>query len=318
MPVREEEAHLREAVTAALSQEYPGPLRLVLAVAPSGDATAAIARQLAAEDARVCVVPNPEGIVSTGLNRALAASDGQIVVRLDGHGAAAPGYIRRAVELLAETGADNVGGIQHAVGRTPFERAVATAMTSRFGVGDAKFHYGGTPGPSDTVYLGVFRREVLERLGGFDESLVRNQDYELNWRIRQAGGTVYFHPDLRVRYIPRGSLRALARQYFEYGRWKREMLRRHPESLRWRQLVPPAATSALAGSLLLAFRWRKVVAIPALYGGAVMAASATVRQPLDVRVRLPLVYATMHISWGTGFLLAQRWPKGLGKHHAAC
>ena len=308
MAVRNEQAHLREAVGAALSQDYPGSLELVLAVAPSQDATAAIAADLAAIDRRVHVVDNPAGNVSAGLNRAIAASDGEVVVRLDGHAVADPGYVRCAVEVLAETGAANVGGVQQAVGNTPFERAVAAAMTSRFGVGDAKFHYGGEPGPTDTVYLGVFRREVLERLGGFDETLVRNQDYELNWRIRRDGGTVFFHPDLRVRYTPRGSLRALARQYYEYGRWKREVLRRHPESLRWRQVAPPLLLVTLLGAGVAVQHDRRAAVIPAGYVAAITAASLCNDRSAAVRIRLLVVYAAMHLSWAAGFLRAGAAP----------
>ena len=156
----------------------------------------------------------------------------------------------------------NVGGIQRAVGTTPFEQAVADAMTSRFGTGDATFHYGGAEGPTDTVYLGVFDRAAIEAVGVFDEALVRNQDYELNIRLRQAGGMVWFDPELSVSYRPRGTLRGLARQYFDYGRWKRRVVRRHPRSLRWRQAVPPAVTSLSSAVLLGSAVSRKALAVP--------------------------------------------------------
>jgi glycosyltransferase involved in cell wall biosynthesis len=298
MPVRDDAEGLPGAVAAVLAQAYPGRVEVVLGVAPSRDGTEAAAARLAAGDARVRVVDNPSGSTSAGLNRAIEASTGEVVARVDAHAELEPGYLRRAVEVLRATGADNVGGVQQAVGRTPFERAVATAMTSRLGVGNARFHYGGAPGPTDTVYLGVFRRAALERVGGFDETLVRNQDYELNWRLRATGGTVWFDPELRVRYRPRGSLRALARQYHEYGRWKREVLRRHPRSLRWRQLAPPLALLVNAAGLALGLgsrRTRLALAAPGLYAAA-LAATAP-RDP-----RLPLVYATMHLAWGAGFL----------------
>ncbi len=157
---------------------------------------------------------------------------GSIIARVDAHCVLPPGYLARALETLDRTGAANVGGVQHAVGSGTVGRAVAAAMTSRFGVGDARFHYGGDEGPADTAYLGVFDAAVLRSVGGYDESLVRNQDYELNWRLRDAGHLVWFDPGLVVRYHPRERLAALARQYFDYGRWKREMLRRNPRSLR--------------------------------------------------------------------------------------
>lgn len=305
MPVRDEADHLEVAVSTVLAQDYPGGLEVVLAVAPSVDDTEAIADKLASADDRVLVVPNPAGTTPAGLNAAIAASSGDVVARVDGHAHLSPGYIARAVQTLRETGADNVGGVQRAEGTTPFEQAVAAAMTSRFGVGDAKFHYGGEPGPTDTVYLGVFRRSALERVGGFDESLIRNQDYELNWRIRDTGGIVWFDPELEVTYRPRGSLSALARQYYEYGWWKAVVLRRHPRSIRWRQLVPPAVFIANAGGLALAAtgrRWGSLA--PGAYAGVAMASSAAQAGGLTPEAArwLPVVFATMHHAWAAGFL----------------
>ncbi len=165
MPVRNEAADLRRAVAAVRAQEYPGALQICVAVAPSEDDTATVAAELAAAHDDVIVVANPAGTTPAGLNAAIAATTGDVVVRVDGHAELSPGYLRRAVETLQRTGAVNVGGIQHAVGTTPFERAVADAMTSRFGTGDATFHYGGAEGPTDTVYLGVFDRAALEAAG---------------------------------------------------------------------------------------------------------------------------------------------------------
>ncbi len=311
MAVRNESAHLDEAVGAVLAQEYPGRLSLVIAVAPSTDDTIERARRLAAGSELARVVENPAGLTPTGLNAALSAATGEIVARVDGHAVIPPGYVRRAVELLAETGAQNVGGIMRAVGTTAFERAVAAAMSSRFGAGDAKFHTGGSPGPADTVYLGVFRRAALARLGGFDERFVRSQDAELNHRIRAVGGLVYFHPDLEVRYRPRGSFSALARQFLQYGRWRRVIARRHPGSLRWRQLVPPVAlVGNLTGIVLgatVAVRW---FVLPAGYLLAVGLASVGAGRGLrrSERLLLPAVYVTLHAAWAVGFLTS---PRGL-------
>jgi len=149
-------------------------------------------------------------------------------------------------------------------------------MTSRFGVGDARFHYGGEPGEVDTVYLGVFDATALEHVGGFDESLVRNQDYELNWRLRESGRQVWFDPTLVVRYRPRGSLRSLASQYFQYGQWKREVLRRHPRSLKARQAVAPLTLVGVsAGFVGAALGQTWMLAAPAIYATAVVAAAQT-------------------------------------------
>jgi succinoglycan biosynthesis protein ExoA len=309
MPVRNEARHLHEAVEAVLNQDYPGRLELVMALAPSEDDTAEVAAKLAAGDDRVFVVDNPAGITPAGLNCAIDASTGEVVVRVDGHSVLPPGYVKRAVEVLEETGADNVGGIQHAEGTTDFERAVAAARSTKFGAGDARHHYGGEPGSVDTVYLGVFRRSALERVGGFDEHFARAQDAELNHRIRTTGGIVWFTPDLRVVYRPRGSLRALARQYYHSGVWRRVVVREHPESVRWRQLVPPAAAVANIGGLLLALGGRRAgLLAPATYTTAVVIASAATGRGLEPRVArwLPAVFAVMHHAWGLGFLLSPR------------
>lgn len=308
MAVRNEARHLRQAVDSVLAQDYAGRLDVTVALAPSHDGTGEILAELG-RDARVTAVDNPSGRTAAGLNAAIAASSGAVVARVDGHAVLPPGYLRRAVELLDETGADNVGGIMAAEGVTPFERAVAAAMSSRFGTGDARFHYGGPAGAVDTVYLGVFRRSALERVGGFDDALVRTQDSELNLRIRQAGGTVWFSPELRVRYRPRGSLRALLRQYFEYGRWRRVVVRRHPGSLRSRQIAAPVTVVGCAVGMIVGLTGRRWGWLPLLgYGSAVLIATAVAGRalPLKVTLRLPAVFVAMHGAWGVGFLTSPR------------
>ncbi|MGE5136616.1 MAG: glycosyltransferase family 2 protein, partial [Gemmatimonadota bacterium] len=227
MPIRNEERHLEDAVRHVLAQDYPGGLEVVLAVGPSRDATARIAQRLAAADPRVTVVPNPTGHRPAGSNLAIKASRYPIVARVDGHALLPPGYLELAVRTLQETGADNVGGIMAAEGVTPFEEAVAWAMTSPAGVGSARFHTGGRAGPADSVYLGVYRRSALEQVGGYDESFLIAEDWELNHRIRRSGGLIWFQPKLRVTYRPRPSLGRLATQYFHYGRWRRVVAREH-------------------------------------------------------------------------------------------
>ncbi len=316
MPVLDEERHLTAAVRHILGQDYPGELELVIALGPSKDRTDRIAAELAAADPRVRTVPNPTGRTPSALNAAIGASRNEIVVRVDGHGLLAPGYIATAVRLLDETGAQNVGGIMHAEGETGFERAVAVAMTSKLGVGNAKFHTGGEAGPADTVYLGVFRRAVLEKLGGYDEAFIRAQDWELNHRLRQSGGLVYFSPELRVTYRPRPNLRALASQYRQYGRWRRVVMRTHEGTASARYLAPPAALlTAVAGAVLgiagpafgvplLAIGWLAPLGYAAAVTlGAIVESRG---QAAPVRLRLPLVLATMHFSWGWGFLTSPR------------
>ena len=251
---------------------------------------------------------NPESWVASGLNRAIEASRGDIVVRCDGHAEPDADYVRIAVELIRQTGAANVGGRQTAVGTTLVQRAVAIAMTSPFGVGNARFRYSSTAGPTDTVYLGAFPREVLEEVGGFDPRLRRNQDYELNYRLRRSGRIVWFDPRLRVIYRPRSSFGSLWRQYLDYGRWKRVMLIRNPGSLAARQTAPPLLVigllmSAAAATAGVPFWWL----VPAAYG--VFLGVATVGESIRRRDwaagLLPFVIPTMHIAWGTGFLLGR-------------
>ena len=302
LPVRDGAATLASAVASVLAQEFAGSLEVCIAVAPSADGTRELADGLAAADPRVSVVDNPAGATPAGLNAAIRATTAPVVVRVDGHAELPAGYMARAVETLERTGAVNVGGIQDPRGTTAFEVAVGRAMASRFGAGDARFHYGGPEGAVDTVYLGVFRRDAIEAVGLFDESLIRNQDYELNHRLRRAGGTIWFDPELRVGYRPRGSIRTLARQFGQYGRWKRIVLGMHPRSLRWRHLVAPATTLAVTTGLLAGIWWPPVLVLPLGYGAAVALGSVAVGRTPGTVLRLLVVYPTMHLSWGVGFL----------------
>ena len=309
--VLNEQRHLAEAVAHALDQDHSGPLELVIALGPSRDRTDEIAAELAAADPRIRSVRNPDSSGSTpaGLNAALAVTRYPVVVRIDGHAMLPRDYIRIAVETMRETGADNVGGIMAAEGISAFEQAVARAMTSRLGVGNASFHTGGEAGPADTVYLGVFRRAALERVGGYDEDFLRAQDWEMNLRIRRTGGLVWFQPRLRVGYRPRSTTQTLARQYFHYGRWRRVVMRRHEGTVNFRYLAPPVALGGVVLGLgLVAAGVRAGAVLPVGYFAAVVAGSAVEGRGLPARAwaRLPFVTATMHLSWGAGFLSSPR------------
>ncbi len=312
MPVLNEREHLREAVFHVLAQDYPGPVELVLALGPSTDGTDEVADALHRQDDRIRSVPNLSGRTPDGLNAALAVSRYPVVLRVDAHGMLGPAYMRTAVRLLAETGAANVGGVMAAEGGTDFQQAVAAAMTSPLGVGAARFHTGGQAGPADTVYLGVFRREWLDRLGGYDPSFARAQDWQLNYRIRQAGGVIWFDPALRVSYRPRRTLRRLAAQYRDYGRWRRVVMRRHTGYSGLRYLAPPAALVAVTVGLAAGLAGLRVAfLLPGGYAAGVGAGSVVVGRGLSWRSRLwlPVVIATMHGAWAVGFLTS---PSDLG------
>ncbi|MET9268690.1 glycosyltransferase family 2 protein [Kribbella sp. NPDC003557] len=316
MPVLNEERHLEEAVGRVLDQDYPGQLEVVLAIGPSKDRTQEIADKLAEKDHRISIVPNPTGKTPAALNVGIAHAKHDILVRVDGHGALTDGYITRAVEVLDESGADNVGGVMAAEGRTPTEMAVACAYRSRLGLGASTFHQGGQAGPADTVYLGVFRRAALERVGGFDETMHRAQDWELNYRIRKTGGLIWFSPDLSVTYRPRSSLSAVAKQFFHTGQWRREVIRRHPETASKRYLAPPVAVIGLAVGTILGIiglitgiSWLDIGFLAPLgYALLLIFGSAMEGRylPWKALFWMPLVCATMHVSWGLGFLIGLR------------
>jgi hypothetical protein len=290
----------------------------VLALGPSRDHTDAIAAAISARDPRVRTVANPTGRTPEALNAALRhlSPAADVVVRVDGHGVLDRDYVRTACELLEETGAANVGGLMDAEGVTPFERAVAAAMTSRLGVGSAAFHTGGQAGPADTVYLGVFRREWLDRMGGYDPRFVRAQDWELNHRIREAGGLVWFSPQLRVAYRPRPTLAALARQYRDYGRWRHVVARTHSGTINARYLAPPAALVGVVGGAVAGVFWPWAWLLPAGYFGLTTVGGLAMRADLTLRERLllPVILPTMHLAWGWGFVTSRvRMPERNGQ-----
>jgi succinoglycan biosynthesis protein ExoA len=323
MPVRNEERHLADSVARVLGQRYDGEFELVLAVGPSKDRTEEIAWLLAADDPRILVVQNPSGKIASAMNAAIKAARHEIITRIDGHAMLPDGYLTAAVRTLLETGAADVGGVMAAEGTTPFEQAVAWCMTTPVGMGAAANHTGGDAGPADTVYLGVYRRDAIEQAGGYDESMIVAEDWELNYRIRANGGLIWFTPELRVTYRPRASLYTLAHQHFRYGRWRRVVARRYPETVNKRYLAPPAAAAAtvigtvagVAGAVSLVADGPLPVsylvaglAVPGTYAVGVTAVAALLGRELPprVRARVPLVLATMHMTWGLGFLTSPR------------
>ena len=309
LTVVNEEAHLRSAVQAALNSDYVGKLEMVIAVGPSSDKTLEIAYEMASQDSRIRVIENPTGKTPNGLNAALQNSRHDIVVRIDGHSEIESHYIRTAVEILNETGAANVGGLMAAEGITPFQKAVARAMRSAIGVGASRFHTGGKAGVTDTVYLGVFRRNAIENIGGYDEKFIRAQDWEMNHRLKLSGGMVWFDPRLKVTYRPRSNVGSLARQYCDYGRWRRAVSRRHKGTINFRYLAPPINFLVCLASLVLGIFFNTLFMVPIfIYLTSIVVASLVIGKSWSERLRLPLVLIIMHFCWGFGFISS---PKSL-------
>ena len=305
MPARNAEETIAGALDSVLAQEYAGPVEVIVADGSDSSATGELIRR---QYPTVKLLPNPAKDLLPGIVACLRAATGRVVVRCDSHTFLTPGYLRRAVELLRETGAANVGGRQRAVGTSFFRRAVAMAMTTPLGAGDAHYRLGGPAGPVDTVFLGVFRREALDAVGGYDASLLGNEDYEINYRLRQRGEVVWFDPSLVVDYRPRGTLRALVKQYFRYGRMKGRVVRMHPASLKARHLPAPLLVLGLLASGLLALTAASGVlaaALPLVYLLFLIVGSLVVglRRRSYAALLLPVVLPTMHLAWGLGFFL---------------
>ena len=317
MPVLNERAYLRRAVETVLAQDVAGPTELILALAPSTDGTTELAGELAADD-RIVLVDNPEADIPIGLNRAIRAARYPTIVRVDAHSELEPSYTTRALATLDRVRAANVGGVMKADGRSPFQRAVARAYNSPIGLGGGAYHGGTQEGEAESAYLGVMRREVLEEVGLFDESIRRGEDWELNLRIRRAGYRVWFDPSLAVTYWPRESWTRLARQFSATGRWRGELVRRYGRGNSVRFFAPPALVLILALSVIIG-----LLQLTGVLAGWWAIAASLVYLPVIAYALLVIVVAlgrgggtgwrdklwtlavlpTMHLSWGTGFLI---------------
>jgi succinoglycan biosynthesis protein ExoA len=309
LPILNEERDLRDCISAILQQKYDGKLEVILALGPSSDNTNQIANSLAQADSRIKLVNNPTGKTAAALNLAIAAASSEIICRIDGHAEISDTYIKTAVEVMMQTGAVNVGGLMNASADRGFQSVVATAMRSRIGVGAAKFHTGGEAGAADTVYLGTFKKSAILQAGGFDEKYIRAQDWELNHRLRLNGGVIWFDPRLVVTYRPRDTFRKLAKQYFEYGRWRRAVSREHKGTVNYRYLAPPIALVINLLSLILGLLLSSIFFLPVIiYLLSITLSSIFIGKTLYQKLTLPLVLITMHMSWGFGFITS---PKNL-------
>lgn len=311
--MRNEASSITECLDSILANRLPeGDIEVLVFDGQSTDGSADVVRALVARDPRVHLHDNPDRLQAAAFNRGLALARGEHLVRMDAHTLYAPDYIAECVRLLEETGAAGVGGVQQPSGQTLIGRAIAAAVSSRFAAGDAKYRHASSPAWVDTVYLGAWRTATLREVGGMNPAWAVNEDYEMNVRLRAAGGRMYLSPSIRSTYFVRGSLPKLARQYFRYGFWKVRTLLAHPLSVRWRQLVAPAFVLSILVTPLLVHWFGALGALHlGLYAVANLAASVLTAANSSWRHLgvLPLVFLLIHTAWGSGFLLGWLyWP----------
>jgi succinoglycan biosynthesis protein ExoA len=326
LAIRNEADFIAESLGAVLAQDYPvNFMEILVADGLSNDATREIITNKAGDTQKpvIQIVDNPGKIVPIGLNIVLRQAKGDIIIRVDGHTSVAPDYVRQCVETLQRTNADNVGGKMSAIGNNFFGKSVALATSTPFGIGGGRFHYSNQEEWVDTVYMGAWPRRVFEKIGLFDEELVRDQDDEFNYRLREQGGHILLSPAIRSIYTVRSTPYALWRQYFEYGFWKVRVLQKHPRQMSLRQFIPPALVLALLVSFIIAMfpviRPLSFV-IPILYLFANLLASlwTALKRGWKFLPFLPIVFIILHIGYGLGFLVGlakfwNRWGDKIGK-----
>lgn len=316
VPIRNEAGFIQRSLQAILDQDYPSErMDVLVADGMSSDNTRQVIWQLVEQRRstgpcpEVAVIDNPGGIVATGMNAALKRARGEIIVRVDGHTIIFYDYVSQCVAALERTGADNVGGTMDPVSDGSFGKAVALATSSPFGVGGGRFHYSNREEWVDTVYMGAWRRDTFRRIGFFDEELVRNQDDEFNYRLLSHGGRILLSQQIKAHYHNRSTFGSLWRQYFQYGYWKVRVMQKHPRQMRFRQLVPPTFVLSLLVGILLSplssSAARGLLAVVAAY--ALVNAGATVwmaaMQGPGNLAWLPVVFTTLHLSYGMGFVV---------------
>ena len=314
VPCFNEESTIAGLLEAIRNQSVSlADLEVVIADGMSTDKTRQIIEQYTRDSHHMSLylIDNPLRIIPAALNRAIEVSKGDFVVRLDAHSAPTLDYVERCLVVLEETGAANVGGVWEIQpgAETWMARAIAAAASHPLGAGDARYRISGEPGPVDTVPFGAFRREWLEKVGPFNEELLTNEDYEYNVRIRKAGGVVWFNPSIRSIYFARPDLHTLARQYWRYGFWKVRMLRLYPDTLRWRQALPPIFVLITILLVALAFYFPLARLLLAVQLGAYLLVTTFTgllesirRKDMGLILGFPPTIWTMHFSWGAGFL----------------
>jgi glycosyltransferase involved in cell wall biosynthesis len=320
IPCYNEKATVAALLDALHEQTYPlAEMEVVIADGMSTDGTREVIDEWATNhsDLSVSVVDNPKQIIPAALNAAIKASNGEIILRLDAHAKPDPDYVKHSVNDLQSGKAQNVGGIWEIQpgANTWIAHSIAVAAGHPIGVGDARYRYTDKANYVDTVPFGCFYRSLLDQIGMFDETLLTNEDYEFNTRIRQIGGKIWLNPKIHSEYYARRSLKALAKQYWRYGYWKLQMLRRYPATIRWRQALPPVFVATITMLFFLAIFWGLArwafVGIISLYGLILLLAGlqlAIRHKNIAYALGVPLAIACMHFSWGAGFLWGLLFP----------
>jgi len=308
VPIRNEEQHIVRCLASLVNQSYGEEnYEIIVVDGMSCDHTRDLLAPFLREHRQVRMIDNPGKIVPIALNLGIRQAKGEIIIRVDGHASVDKDYLEKCAKMLDATGADCVGGVIRSVNTTTVGRGISLAMSSRFGVGNARFRTSGSAGYVDTLAFGAYRRSVFDRIGYFDESLVRCQDDEFNYRLRKAGGKIYLHPDIRAEYYPREDLASLWRQYFQYGVWKVRVLQKHLSMMQIRQFVPSIFVFALAATAFGSpfFRWFRIMFLVIVSVYAFCAILASVRLAWKKQYAhcylLPVIFAILHVSYGLGF-----------------
>ncbi len=311
LPIRNEARYIARSLNAVLAQDYPSDrIEVIVVDGMSDDGSREIIGSIQANNPNLRLIDNPGRIVPTGMNIAMARARGEVFVRVDGHCEIEQGYFRRCVEHLQNDGVDGVGGPMETVGETELAAIIAAAMSSKFGVGDSAFRtVKDRTMLADTVAFPAYTRRVVERVGPYDEELVRNQDDDYNYRLRKLGAKVLLAVDVRSRYYSRDTIRSLWRQYFQYGYWKVRVMQKHPRQMRPRQFVPVLFVTAMLLSLLAAPFSIIGTSMLGLTGGSYLIANLAAsgltarKQNRLLSWLLPVIFATLHVSYGLGFLV---------------
>jgi succinoglycan biosynthesis protein ExoA len=309
LPIRNEVLFINKTLLSILSQSYSGEIEILISDGMSTDGTREIVKDFQLENSFIQLIDNPEKIVSTGFNRALSVAKGNIIIRVDGHTTIDKDYLIKSVSNLINKKCDCTGGLIKSDGDSIIAKNITFATRSKFGIGNSKFHYSNEPCWTDTVYLGAYKREVFDEIGGYDEDLNRNQDDEFNFRLIQNGGNIWLDPSIKSSYVARNSLSGLFKQYFQYGFYKVRVMQKRRGFASWRHLVPGVFVLSLLVSLYLYFINNSptpfiLIGVPYVLLSIIFSIAELFKSPKYISsiILLAITYFILHFSYGIGFL----------------